>query len=342
MKRFGVAAEGFTPWRALFRKYDVLHLHWPEYYLTQSLTKAIIGTPAILFLVAWLRFRGTRIIWTLHNLHTHHRFFPRAEHLFWRTLTPMLHSYISLNEASMQRARAQFPSLRSAQGVVIPHGHYRGSYPNAVSQSQARQLLGISAQETLLLFFGTISPYKNVPHLIRTFCRTALKDTTLLVAGHPGEKEERRVKDALVGGRRVKLHLERIPAESVQIFFAAADLVVLPFTEIANSGSVMLALSFNRPILVPAQGAMPELREIVGSEWIYTYEGELSPDTLKAGVLWAQGTVRNASPNLDAFDWDDIASETFTIYSAMVNGSDSIHPAKEDRYALSTRKTTPS
>lgn len=238
----------------------------------------------------------------------------------------------------MQRARAQFPALRSSPGVVIPHGHYRGSYPNTVSKSEARQLLGISAQETLLLFFGTISPYKNVPHLIRTFCRAALKDTTLLVAGHPGEKEERRVKDALVGDGRVQLHLERIPEESVQIFFAAADLVVLPFTEIANSGSVMLALSFNRPVLVPAMGAMPELRKIVGSEWVYAYERELSAETLKAAVLWAQETVRNARPNLDAFDWDDIARETFTIYSAVVYGSESIDPS----YAHSTRKTTPS
>jgi glycosyltransferase involved in cell wall biosynthesis len=319
MKGFGVTVEGFTPRRALFGEYDVFHLHWPQYYLTQSLMKAIIGAPAVLFLVAWRRFRGTRIIWTLHNLQTHQRYFPRAERWFGQILTRMLDGYISLNEFCECQARRLFPALQSIPGAVIPHGDYRGSYPATVSKADARRHFGIDADEMLLLFFGTISPYKNVPHLIRTFRQARLKDSILFIAGHPGIQEERRVKDAAAGDRRVKLHLERIPAEEVQMFFAAADLVVLPFTEIVNSGSVILALSFNRPVLVPAQGALPEVQARVGSEWVYTYNGEFSAENLISGVEWAKKTARGTRTNLADFDWRDIARDTFATYCVVVN-----------------------
>ena len=332
MKESGVTVEGFTPWRALFGRYDVFHLHWPEYYLTQSVTKAIIGTPAVLFLVAWLRLRGTRIIWTLHNLHTHQRSFPTAERWFWQSFTRMLDGYISLNEFSAAKARALFPALQSIPGVVIPHGHYRGSYPSTVSKAQARKLLGIDAEENLLLFFGTISPYKNVPHLIRTFRETGLKNSTLFIAGHPGIQEERRVRDAAAGDKRVLLHLERIPAEEVQTFFAAADLVIIPYTEVANSGSVILALSLDRPVLVPAQGAMPEVQARVGSEWVYTYDSEFSSEHLISGIAWARETTRDSQTNLADFDWTDIARDTFATYCDVVNGivSTSITPLRSD------------
>ena len=55
------------------------------------------------------------------------------------------------------------------------------------------------------------------------------------------------------------------------MFFSAADLVVLPFSDIMHSGSAILALSFNKPVLVPARGALPELQTRVGAAWVQTY-----------------------------------------------------------------------
>ena len=321
MEKLGVVTVPFTPWRALSGRYDIFHLHWPEYYLGQPPAKAFVGTLGLLSIVLWLRLRGARIVWTAHNIHSHKRLYPKAERWFWRTLTPMLDGFIGLSETSVLQAREQFPALRSTPCSVIPHGDYRSSYPATITKSSARRQLGIAAEENVVLFFGGISSYKNVPHLIEAFQGAGLANSTLVIAGQPSSREdERRVTETSSESKCIQLHLRRIPTEEVQVFFTAADLVVLPFLEITNSGSAILALSFNRPVLVPAFGSLPELQAQVGPQWVRTYAGQLSAAALVSGIDWAQNTKRAPKADLASFDWSRIACDTFSAYSQLIAG----------------------
>jgi beta-1,4-mannosyltransferase len=319
MAQLGVLTEPFSPSRAFSGKYDIFHLHWPEYYLSKSLPKALVGSFGLLFFVLWLRLRGTRIVWTAHNLHSHNKRYPLAERWFWRVLTCLMDGYIALSETSAHQARAEFPSLRSIPGSVIPHGDYRSSYPATITKADARLQLGISPVESVLLFFGGISPYKNVPQLIETFQRAALPDATLLIAGCPAtQNDDRAVKNLVKPGDRIQLHLHRIPTDQVQVFFSAADLVVLPFLEIMNSGSAILALSFDRPVLVPNRGSLPELQAQVGSDWVRTHPDQLSPSELQRAIAWSRNEKRERQPNLAGFSWPSIARDTLSMYERLV------------------------
>jgi glycosyltransferase involved in cell wall biosynthesis len=316
MEKLGVVLVAFTPMRAIWGTYNVFHLHWPEYYLSQRPPKAFVGALGLLLIVLWLRLRGTRIVWTVHNLHSHTRLYPRAERWFWRILTSMLDGCIGLSETSMAQARAQFSALRSTSCSVIQHGDYRSSYPATISKPDARRQLGITADDSVVLFFGGISSYKNVPHLAETFRRAALAHSTLVIAGSASSPEdEQHLKDAVGGSDCVQLHLRHIPREEVQVFFAAANLVVLPFLEITNSGSAILALSFDRPVLVPARGSLPELQSRVGSDWVRTYPGELDVAELTEGIAWSRNSNRAPRANLAEFDWSRIARDTLSMYS---------------------------
>jgi beta-1,4-mannosyltransferase len=319
MRNLGVVTEPFTLSRALFGNFDIFHLHWPEYYLSMPPWKAVIGSWGLLFCVAWLRFRGTRVVWTAHNLHSHNLRYPRVERWFWRVLTPMFHGFVALSAISARQARIEFPALRSTNAAVIPHGDYRGTYPATITRSEARRRLGLSKTEKVVLFFGGISPYKNVPHLIATFQLANLPDATLLVAGRPATpSDERKVLESVRQGSRIQLHLKRVPPEEVQMFFAAADLVALPFLEIMNSGSAMLALSFDRPALVPDRGSLPELQGQVGPEWIRTFLGDLSPGELRSGIDWSRKERQSEKPNLANFAWPSIARNTLSLYERVV------------------------
>jgi beta-1,4-mannosyltransferase len=318
MEMLGVDTEPFVPLRAISGRYDIFHLHWPEYYLSRRLLKALVGTFGIIFFVAWLRFRGTRIVWTVHNIHGHNGRYPKAERWFWRILTPMLDGYVALSETCARQACLEFPALRSIPGSVIPHGDYRSSYPATITKSSARLRLGIATDESVVLFFGGISPYKNVPYLMETFQRAALANSTLVIAGCPASQtDERLLLEKLNGSNRIQLHLKRIPTNDVQVFFTAADLVVLPFLEIMNSGSAILALSFDRPVLVPHCGSFPELQAQVGPDWIRTYGGELSVAELEAGIAWSRNCSRAPQPNLKSFDWSSIARDTLNMYETL-------------------------
>jgi hypothetical protein len=89
---------------------------------------------------------------------------------------------------------------------------------------------------------------------------------------------------------------------------------VLPYKEILNSGSAILALSFDRPILVPALGTLTELRNRVGVDWVRIYEGELTPEKIRDAIDWTKTRKSNVRAPLDDFSWDRIAQTTIQAF----------------------------
>ncbi len=200
---------------------------------------------------------------------------------------------------------------------MVPHGHYRDSYPSTLTPGEARGRLGIDTATPVLLHFGLLRPYKNVPHLVSTFAQAALPDALLLIAGKPFDDQVRGdVEAAAAAVPGVRLELRYIRPDEVQLFFLAADLVVLPYQRILNSGAALLALSFARPVLVPSMGSMVEHQEDFGDDWIRLYEGELRADDLRAALAWAR-TGERGQPDIDHLDWRNLALKTKLIYEGL-------------------------
>ena len=129
---------------------------------------------------------------------------------------------------------------------IIPHGHYRGAYPASLSRDQARRALGLRADEFVAVFLGLIRAYKGVPQLIRCFKAAQLTDARLLVAGKPlNTIIARELKELAEPDTSIELFLDFIDQNDIQKFLRAADLVILPYEEISNLGSAILA--FLRP-----------------------------------------------------------------------------------------------
>jgi glycosyltransferase involved in cell wall biosynthesis len=234
-----------------------------------------------------------------------------------------LDGYFSLSRSGQEAACERFPQLGSIPGFVVPHGHYRDAYPNRIGKSQARSELGIPPTARVFTFVGQVRPYKNVPLLIHSFRELQDSHALLLVVGRiRGEQLEQEVTKAAEGDPRVRLKLSYIPDDELQLYLNAADLVVLPFEEILNSGSALLALSFDRPIFVPYKGALVELRDIVGSEWVKTFEGEPTAKSLSDAMEWALHTPRGKMAPLERFDWNHIAVQTLHGYRMIIAGNE--------------------
>lgn len=310
--------------RACVRAVDLWHLHHPDsvVYLRSGL-RAALETLAFCALLSWARWRGVRILWTIHDLGSHDQLHPRLEAWFWRFFVSRVDGFVCLSEGGCKLARERFPALRQRPAFTVPHGHYRDAYPNRVSRAEARRALDLPEDALVLLHFGLVRPYKNAPHLIRTFRELPEADTILVVAGKPyDELVEREVRQSAEGCPRVRTLLRWIPFEEVQYLFVASDLVVLPYRRILNSGAALLALSFARPILVPDKGAMREQQGAFGEEWIRMYSRELSARDLAGAVRWARTTVRAAPPDLSGLDWESLARRTYGVYRALLAAAD--------------------
>jgi glycosyltransferase involved in cell wall biosynthesis len=315
----GVRIRDFTPARALRGGYDVLHVHWPEKALNaESLPARAAGAAAALAMLRAAHLHGARVVWTAHNAQPHESRHPRLEAWFWSAVVRRVDTVIHPSAAGRQVLEARYPELARRPHAVVPLGHFRGTYPDTVSREAARAVLRIPDGARVVAFLGLVRPYKNVPHLVRTVRALPAEagEVILLVGGAPLDSRlAGEVREAAGGDPRVRLALEHIPDDEVQRYLRAADLVVLPFKDITNSASALLALSFDRPVLVPARGAMGELQALAGADWVCTYQQDLTPDLLARALDWAAKGPSGA-PRLDALEWPEIARQTLRAYLA--------------------------
>ena len=319
IRRLGIPVEEAAPWRLLTirRSPAILHVHWPDAFFTGSTPwRAFAKAILLMAIVTLARARQLRIVWTVHNLRSHDHRQPGLERWLWRWFIHRVDAYIALTETGRRLARERFPSLAWRPGFVIPHGHYRDAYPDHVSRAEARAALGLSASATVLISLGTIRPYKNLPELIAAFRAVPMPGWRLLIAGKPDAPLSVALINQAAGEDRIRLVLGHIAADRMQLFLRAADLAVLPYHDILNSGSALLALSFGCPILVPDRGVMAELRATAGVAWVRTFTGALTSATLTEAVIWATAADREEIPSrfLVELDWDPIARQTAEAY----------------------------
>jgi O-antigen/teichoic acid export membrane protein len=322
MGELGVQVDEFSSGRLLRQllrpTYHIWHLHWPELPLNhRNPVKAIAKLGIFSGLLAIAKLRHIKLVWTVHNLKAHEGYYPRLEAGFWHLFTQQLDGFISLSQAGLEVAQQRFPNLRRKPGFIIPHSHYRGEYDQDCDRQLARQQLGIAQNAKVLLFFGRIRDYKNVSHLIETFYPLQDEQAILYIAGRPESATQAVLEQMAQRDRRVQLQLNFIPQAETQFYFQAADLVVLPYREILNSGTALLALSFDRPVLVPERGSMGELQTSVGSDWVRTYGNDLTAAELEKALTWAIQTPRAQKAPLEPFDGQVLAEKTIAAYRAI-------------------------
>ena len=318
----GVLVDEFSRARLLAGGHSLWHLHWPEENLnSRSFRRAAAYSAGLLALLDWAKWRGIKIVWTIHNLQAHEGFYPRLERWFWQRFAARVDGYISLSRSGQELACDRFPALQNVPGFVIPHGHYRDLYPVPVSQQVARATLGIASTARVATFVGQIRPYKNLSALITEFQGLVGSDLILLIAGSPLNAElSADLSTAARKDARIRLDLRFLSEAEIQLYVRAADLVVLPYQEVLNSGSAVLALSLDRPILVPKLGAFTELQEMVGEAWVSSYEGQLSASDLELAFDWAVNADRAPTAPLQPMDWELVAAATLDAYVSILTG----------------------
>jgi glycosyltransferase involved in cell wall biosynthesis len=313
----GVEVAEFSRLNVFLGRWDIVHLHWPD-LLLHGAKASSTGLHLLYFLlrVFYARVAGARVFWTVHNLRAHASKYPLLEKCLWRWFLPMVDASIHLSESGRTLALARFPALGARPSFVIPHGHYRDAYPNEVDQRSAREKLGIGDERPVIGFVGQIRPYKNVLALARAFLALPL-EATLVLAGML-DTSETELRAMVEDHPRVITRFGRIAEEDMQVYLQACDLLVFPFRDILNSGSVILALSFDRPVLIPAKGAMAEVQAVVGRDWVMTFDGELTPALLAEAVDWARSAPRAKRCDLAALDWGMIAEKTEQAYGELL------------------------
>ena len=310
----------FHPLHLLKHNCRIWHFHWPDSILnSKSAIKVILRILRLMSFLFLARIRGVARLWTVHNVKSHEKYHPGLEKLYWRIFLSQLDGYICLSKAARSIALVNYPVLSKKRGAVIFHADYRGYYKDRISRDEARKRLSIPADVLVMTYFGRIRRYKNTLNLIEAFngYRNHNDGTVLLIVGKPDHTGTAdKIRRSTLGDSKIITKLEFIADDKVQVLMNASDLLVFPYSSILNSGSIMLALSFAKPVLAPNLGSIPEIRDKVGDDWIYMYDGEIDSSVITKSVKWLEERNAGETPNLSAFEWPVVAGQTAEFYDS--------------------------
>jgi glycosyltransferase involved in cell wall biosynthesis len=216
-------------------------------------------------LMLYYRLLGKRIVLTAHNVNAGARDSnDTALNRLTLKIQYRLSDRIFVHTEKMRRELLDEFGVRETAVSVIPFGANNALPITALTPGEAKRRLGIRNGEMTILSFGYIAPYKGLEYLIAAFEQivAAGGDFRLIVAGQAKSGCEKYAENILQMLRRdpirerTLLKIDFIPDEVVEVYFKAADVFVLPYTHIFQSGVLFLGYSFGLPVIASDVGSL--------------------------------------------------------------------------------------
>ena len=280
-------------------------------------------------LMLYYRLLGKRIAFTAHNVNAAKRdlndsFLNRIS----LKIQYRLSDHIFVHTEKMKSELVSGFSVRKGKVSVIPFG-INETVPNtSLSTAEAKRQVGVSSSEKALLFFGNIAPYKGLEYLVAAFAEVLKRDRSyrLIIAGRPKGSEEywkQIQRDITRRGIRDRIieRIEYVPDEETELFFKAADALILPYTRIFQSGVLLLGYAFGLPAIAADVGTLKE--EIIEGETGFAFKSEDS--SVLASMIdkyFESELFRNLENRRveikryadERYSWDKVASVTTGVY----------------------------
>ncbi len=203
---------------------------------------------------------------------------------------------------------------------VIPHGafDYLMRLPGEVPLPPELS----AVQGPVVLFFGLLRPYKGLDVLLDAMAE--MRGAELWVVGMPRLPIEalRRRAEALEATVRWVPRFVGDP--EIPAYFRRADVVVLPYREIDQSGVLYTALAFGKPLVLTRVGGFTEVAERDGA-------ARLVPPGDSAALAEALDQLVHDPPQRERlaaaaraaargpYAWDSVAARTRALYEELLD-----------------------
>lgn len=210
------------------------------------------------FLLLYYKLLGKKVVFTAHNINQAER---DGIDSLWNRFTLHIQyrliDHIFVHTKSMQDQLARSFWIGRDKVTVIPFGS-GGMVPNSrLTPAEAKRQLGLSEGNRTILFFGRIARYKGLDLLVDAFERIADHDRSyrLIIAGEvitEWAQHWNEVCDAIESSparEQMIQEIRRVTDDEMEIYFKAADVLVLPYRQIFQSGVLFMSHSFGLPVI---------------------------------------------------------------------------------------------
>lgn len=293
----------FHSWKtALFRRYDVVHVHWPEFYVRDARRLRRLAK-RLIFRAFLIRIAAGRIpvVRTVHNVQPHHSG-DAGEQRLLRALDRLVRRHVVMSVCT--------PVDSKTQPALIPHGDFVDVFSDVERKSRVRGRI---------LLFGRIHPYKGALELIEAASEIKDPSVEVRIVGLPTDEMRSKIEKAVAdyeGQATLTTDLRMISDEEMVAELTSADLIALPYQDAGNgnSGVAMVGLSLGRPVLVYRSCIMEDLASETGEEWIQMIDGRLSGVQLEKALRSVRGLDEFDRPRLVGRDWRTVAQAYARVF----------------------------
>jgi D-inositol-3-phosphate glycosyltransferase len=283
-------------------------------------------------LMLYYKLLGKTIVLTVHNVNRGQR--DRCDNIFNRLSLKFqyrLVDQIFVHTKKMRQELEEGYCVDPNKVSVIPFGINDTLPVGRVSSVEAKKRLNIALNDKVILFFGNIAPYKGLEYLLDAFVELMKKhaDYRLLIAGNfkATDVYRKRIEQQIIGSKwrgRIIAKLHYIPDEEVETYFKAADVLVLPYVHIYQSGVLFLSYNYGLPTIAADVGSLREdvIEGITGMifrprdhmDLAHAIEKYFASE-LFLNLEHTRGVIRNMVARNHS--WDVIAERTEKVYMGM-------------------------
>jgi glycosyltransferase involved in cell wall biosynthesis len=204
--------------------------------------------------------------------------------------------------------------IEEARVHVIPHGVFEH-----LAEPRADEVPGppFETDKPVVLCFGLMRPYKGIDLLLDAW--RGIEEAELWIAGMPRMDISSLQAGAPPGVRFVPRFID---GHELPAYFRRADLVVLPYREIDQSGVLFTALAFAKPLLLSDVGGFPEVARTGAGRTFAAGDARALHDAILE-LLGDPGALSEMSRRArDAasgeYSWDEIGRRTLALYAELI------------------------
>ncbi|MBY0586999.1 glycosyltransferase family 4 protein [bacterium] len=298
--------------RGEWKQPDVVHLQWSRLPMFDR------------SLVAKLKKKGIKVVHTVHDVEPLYE--GAADMSGLGRVYQNCDALIVHTEANRRDLLERYPAIDVRKVHVVPHGPLQAdACPADGDRAKARAALGISADARVALNFGSIKPYKGLDLFVSAMPMVVqnVPQAFLLLAGRPARPADAPDMTILQSrGIGHRADLEFISNKDTWKYYMAADVVVLPYLNITQSGVLLSSMAFGKPAIVTAVGGLPEVIRPGQTGWVVPPENvpalaEAISDALSDPDRCDRMGLAARQDVLERFSWQAIGRETVRIYQSV-------------------------
>lgn len=298
---------------------NIVHVHWLHSSNKHSFLAATVRHFIFFLFLSILRFKGVKIVWTVHNILPHGCKHKKLETTI-RILTGLLAETLIVHSKEAKKKICYEWHIRNKNKVhIVPHGNFIGSYENQILTQDARNRLNIPKESIVFLYMGRISAYKGTENVINSFKQVGDTQSVLLIAGSVSNPEYLGKLEKKVSlFQNILFYPGFVPEAEIQIYMNASNAAVFAHQENnLTSGSAILAMSFAKACLAPNSLAFTSILDEKGAFFFDLNSAQGLTEAFRNALIKKNHLSEMGRHNYEkakSFDWSDIAKETATIY----------------------------